>query len=67
MICILLAMADSSWAIRASALSLPDWFSTSPWILARIHTLSGMAAKGIGLSVSQGIIDSDYVEKFYWR
>ena len=33
---------------------------------ARIHTRSGMAAKhGIGLSVSQGIIDSDYVEEVF--
>ena len=32
----------------------------------RIHTRSGMAAKkGIGLSVSEGIIDSDYVEEVF--
>ena len=41
-------------------LDIPRGFS------ARIHTRSGMAAKkGIGLSVSQGIIDSDYVEEFF--
>ena len=41
-------------------LDIPRGFS------ARIHTRSGMAAKkGIGLSVSQGIIDSDYVEEVY--
>tara|TARA_R100001463_G_scaffold124447_1_gene181407 strand:- start:761 stop:1222 length:462 start_codon:yes stop_codon:yes gene_type:complete len=41
-------------------LDIPHGFS------ARIHTRSGMAAKkGIGLSVSQGIIDSDYVEEVF--
>lgn len=41
-------------------LDIPRGFS------ARIHTRSGMAAKkGIGLSVSQGIIDSDYVEEVF--
>lgn len=41
-------------------LDIPSGFS------ARIHTRSGMAAKrGIGLSVSQGIIDSDYVEEVF--
>ena len=35
-------------------------------VLVRIHTRSGMAAKkGIGLSVSEGIIDSDYVEEVF--
>ena len=41
-------------------LDIPRGFS------ARIHTRSSWAAiKGIGLSVSQGIIDSDYVEEVF--
>lgn len=41
-------------------MDIPDGYSV------RIHTRSGMAAKkGIGLSVSEGIIDSDYVEEVF--
>ena len=41
-------------------MKIPDGYSV------RIHTRSGMAAKkGIGLSVSEGIIDSDYVEEVF--
>ena len=41
-------------------MKIPDGYSV------RIHTRSGMAAKkGIGLSVSEGIIDHDYVEEVF--